>query len=300
MENDSKSYIPSLIIILVLIFCMALPACTRGRTTGNERRYDLKGRVVSLDKAEYKVVIAHEDIPGLMDAMTMPFMLKDDWTFDVMNVGDDIQATLVVDGDRSWLENPVISRSNPKQNGVTVPGNSTEPLPGKEVPDFSLTNQNGKRIHLQQYRGRALLVTFIYTRCPLPEYCPLMSTNFAWLDRELQGNTELQGKTHLLSVSIDPTYDTPKIIRDYGAAQTGKYEQETFHHWEFATGEPEEIRRIAEFFGLTYSKESDQIIHSLRTALIAPDGRIFKIYRGNEWKPAEVLRDMQKTVVSSQ
>jgi protein SCO1/2 len=103
----------------------------------------------------------------------------------------------------------------------------------------------------------------------------------------------LKDKVRLLSVSIDPAHDTPKVLRSYGAAHTERYGGETFERWEFATGDPAEIRRLAQFFGLEYFAEKDQIIHSLRTAVITPDGRIHKVYRGNEWQPAEAVNDVR-------
>src|SRR6185295_18975598 len=99
--------------------------------------------------------------------------------------------------------------------------NAPEPKPGDEVPDFTLVNQDSKRIRLHQYQGQALLVTFIYTRCPLPDYCPLMSSNFAEIEKALRQDPARYGKTHLLSISVDPDYDKPQVLRDYGARYTG-------------------------------------------------------------------------------
>jgi protein SCO1/2 len=126
-----------------------------------------------------------------------------------------------------------------------------------------------------------------------------MSNNFAEIEKELQNHPELLEKTHLLSISFDPEYDTPKVLRSYGAAFTGKYIDETFAHWEFASGSADEVKGIAQYFGLRYYKDSqsgaDQVVHSLRTAVIGPDGKIVKMYRGNEWKPDEVLAVLKTT-----
>jgi protein SCO1/2 len=165
---------------------------------------------------------------------------------------------------------------------------------GDKVPDFALVNQNNQPIRTGQYRGKAVLLTFIYTRCPIPEYCTLMSNNLSQIERELQKLGSLHEKTRLLSVSIDPEYDTPAVLRSYGASHTGRYGDETFSHWEFATGTKEQVKEVAQFFGLQYYPEKDQIIHGLRTVIIAPDGSVAKVYRGNEWKPAEVLEDLQR------
>jgi len=276
-----------------------LAAC-HSRSKATERRYELKGKVVSVNKERRQVTIQHEDIPGYMEGMTMPFTLKDTWAFDVLSAGDRVQATLVVESstNRSWLEDPVITKETSAETGANKTSSVAEPQPGDEVPDFTLVNQDGKRIHLHQYRGQALLLTFIYTRCPLPDYCPLMSHNFAEVDQALQQNPALSAKTHLLSISIDPDHDTPKVLRTYGAAYLGTQNPDGFKHWEFASGTPPEVKAVAQFFGLEYWQEKDQIIHSLRTAVIAPDGKLLKVYHGNEWKPAEVLADLEQLKLS--
>jgi len=121
-----------------------------------------------------------------------------------------------------------------------------------------------------------------------------MSQHFATIERELQKNPALYDKTHLLSISIDPDYDKPPVLRKYGANFTGKTGAETFKHWEFASGTSAEVKAIAQSFGLNYWTEKDQIIHSLVTAIVGPDGKVVKLYRGNEWKPTEALSDLEK------
>lgn len=282
---------------------MAFFSSCQPHNVSRGQHYDIRGKVVSIDKAQKTVTIAHEEIKGYMGAMIMPFKLKDEWAFTDeahLVAGDQISGTLVVDGASSWIEDIVITSESEAPSGADNTEGLAEPKPGDEVPDFALTNQDGKRIHLAQYRGKALLLTFIYTRCPLPEYCTLMSNNFALIDRELQKDSELYSKTHLLSISFDTEYDTPKVLRSYGASHTGKFNEETFDHWEFASGTPDEVKGIAQHFGLRYFKESDQIVHMLRTAIIAPDGKVFKIYRGNDWKPEEVLQDLRSLIEQKQ
>ncbi len=260
------------------------------QTSADAKKYELKGKVVSADKANHKVTIAHENIGDYMEAMTMPFTLLDDWVYSDLTPGAQIQATLIVDKGMSWLENPIVTKvvdptlARSEETGV-------EPKPGMETPDFSLLNQNDKKISFKQYRGRNLLLTFIYTRCPLPDYCPLMSENFAKINTAVQQNEKLKAKTHLLSISVDPDYDKPKVLREYGARYVGKPD---FNQWEFATGTPAEIKQVAEFFGLQYWQEKDQVIHGLRTAIIGADGKVVKVYRGNEWKPEEVIKELEK------
>jgi protein SCO1/2 len=262
----------------------------------NARRYELKGKVVSVDKAEHRVTVEHEEIKEYMDAMTMPFAVRKDdyWALDVLKPGDKLTASLVVDNGLSWIENIVITQESANvATSAEKSDDAREAQPGDVVPNFTLINQDARQIRLAQYRGRVLLLTFIYTRCPLPDYCPLMSNNFAAILKELNKNPALSTKAHLLSVSFDTEYDTPKVLKSYGGAYTENYTNEKFTQWEFATGTVEEIREIASFFGLRYYNESNQIIHGLRTAIITPDGKVYKVYRGNEWKPEEALRDIQ-------
>ncbi len=268
-------------------------ACQASRKP-TAQRYELKGKVVAVDRQKAQVTIAHEAIPGYMEAMTMPFRLKDDWPFSILEPGNQIQATLVVEGDRSWLEEVTITQSSPAETPSPNTSWVTQPEPGAEVPNFSLSNQDGRRIRLHQYRGQALVVTFIYTRCPLPDYCPLMSQHFAQINRALEENPAHYPRTHLLSVSFDSDFDTPEVLRRYAATYLGKRGRTAFEGWEFASGTEQEIKQITSFFGLSYWPQDDQIVHSLSTTLISPEGKVVKVYRGNEWKPEELLAELAK------
>jgi len=285
---------PLLVAATVLLLLLAGCGPTDSSTA---KRYDLEGKVVAVEKDKKLVTVAHEEVKNLMPAMTMEFSVPSAWVYEVPLVpGDHITATLVVDGLKHWLEDVVITKQPPDSAGGS-PTTRVEAQPGEAVPDHQLVNQDGKTIRLKDYRGKAFLLTFIFTRCQMPDQCTLMSNNFAAIDRELQKQPDLRARTHLLSISFDPEYDTPKVLRSYGAAYTGKYSDETFAHWEFASGSADELKGLAEFFGLTYTKGAsgqDQIVHSLRTALIGPDGKIVKVYRGNEWKPDEVLQELQR------
>ncbi len=261
------------------------------RSASNGKRYELKGTVVAVDADNHQVTIAHDEIKDYMPSMTMPFSVPDESAYAILKPGDRINAILIVDGTQSWLEELVISQesADPTARRADAPA---EAKAGDDVPDYGLVNQDGKPIKLHNYRGKALLLTFIYTRCPMPDQCNLMSENFSNLEAELRKQPNLFDRTHLLSVSFDPEYDTPAVLRSYGAAHSGRYSEENFQHWEFASGTKDQIKGIAQFFGLRYYEETGQIIHSLRTAVITPDGKIYKVYRGNEWKPDEVLKDV--------
>jgi protein SCO1/2 len=284
--KPQKSTKGTILVLLMLCVCFAV-SCRR---TGNEKRFDFKGKVVAVEPEKHSVTVSHEDVKGYMPAMTMPFNVRNESDLQILAPDDEITATLVVDGSHTWLENLIISRQSASTAAMPAVTMAKE---GDDIPNFTLRNQDNREIHIQNYRGRTLLLTFIYTRCPVPDYCTLMSNNFAQIDRALSQDSALYEKTHLLSISIDPSYDTPQVLRSYGAAHTERYQNETFAHWEFAGGTTEQVKKIAQYFGLIYYPEKDQIIHALRTVIVGPDGKVAKIYTGNEWKPDEVVELMK-------
>lgn len=295
MNTNRIRALPLFFLAGLIIFGFASCQPKQRVPSPTEKHYDFKGKVVIVDKTRRELTVAHEDIKDYMPGMTMAFSVRDDWVYEIATPGNQISATLIVDGTQSWLEDVVLTEDSTPVAGAS-PIEGADPKVGDEVPDYQLLNQDGKTIRLRNYRGKALLLTFIYTRCQDPNQCTLMSSNFAALDQELQKQPDLYSKTHLLSITFDPAYDTPKVLRSYGAAYTGKYTEETFAHWEFATGSPDEVKGVAKFFGLHYFLDTtsgkEQVIHSLRTAVIGPDGKIVKVYRGNEWKPEEMLREL--------
>jgi protein SCO1 len=279
------------IMAFATVFYSCMPAC-RTRKSETEQRYEIKGKVLGVDQKGATLTIAHDAIPGYMEAMAMPFKLKDERAFGFLATGDSVQAILVVRGDRSWLEELVVTRQS-ADDSTTNSANSIEPKPGDEVPDFSLVNQDGKRISLRKYRGQALVLTFIYTRCPLPDYCPLMTSQFVEIEKAIRKEPGLYPKTQLLSISVDPEFDTPDTLRSYGEQYAASSGLRAFEGWEFASGSADEVKKSAAYFGMQYWQEGDQIIHSLRTAVIAPDGRLAALLPGSEWKPAEILSKLQ-------
>jgi len=256
-----------------------------------QQRFDLRGKVMAVNADAGTVTVAHQAVQGYMGAMTMSFIVKDQWAFKVLKPGQTITAALVIEGDRSWLEGLVVAEEGkPGSDSLGSPG-SLPSLVGQEVPDFTLVNQDGKRIHFRQYRGTALLLTFIYTRCPLPDYCPLMSRNFAQIAEQVRNEPKLAASTHLLSISLDPEFDAPAVLRAYGRNYAGALY--SFDRWEFATGTPDQVRKVAQFFGLRYWTDRGQIVHALVTALIAQNGKVVQVYRGNDWQPAQVVSDLR-------
>ncbi len=292
-----------LFIIPVLLFTVACQKSRQQTVSADAKHYALKGKVVAVDRAKKKATVEHEDIPGYMDAMTMDFPIRADWVWDDLTKDADIRADLVVDNTKGefWLENiAIVAAPNPNQPAPPINENFAQI--GNEVPDFTLTNQDGKRISIKDFRGKALAVTFIYARCPLPDYCIKMSTNFSDLANQLQ-NSDLKDKIKLLSISFDPKTDTPAKLKEYGIGYLGKDAKADFTVWQLATGSDKEVGDVADFFGLRYeidSTDKTQFAHSLRTAVIAPDGKVAKIFAGNEWTSKDLLRELRKSLETSE
>jgi len=273
-----------------MLVCSA--GCSRGTSGGpSPKRYSLKGTVISIDKNAGTANIDNEPIKGFMDAMVMPYTIKPVDMINQLQAGDSITADVVVEPDKYWLENvKIIGHS---QAPAAKPAASLHiPQPGDDVPDFKLVNQNGRRISLHQYRGQTLLLTLIYTRCPFPDFCPRVSHEFAEIDSAVRGDQARYGKTHLLSISFDPAHDTPKILRDYAFSCAGSKDPALFKHWEFAAIPPSELPQFADYFALTYKEEGGLITHSLSTAIISSDGKIYKWYHGADWQGSDLLQDV--------
>ncbi len=275
---------------VALIFALLVDVACLTPSTGIQHRYPIKGTVVSVDTRGSTVTIAHEAIPDYMEGMTMPFKLKDERLLKDLAEGDKVQATLVVQGLRSFLEDLVVTRETVDPSSAGQTQTWIEPRPGDEVPDFKLIDQNGKRFSFHRYRGRVVVLTFIYTRCPLPDFCPLITDNFAEIEKALKSGSDL--KTTLLSITVDPEYDTPRVLREYAAAHSAGSGD-----WDYATGTKDEVKQVATYFGLQYWKDGDQVVHGLRTAIVGADGRLVKLYRGNDWKPDEILRELRTVAI---
>ncbi len=292
-----------LVLFLLIVFLFACKgAINNNQQPAAAKRYQLKGKVVAVDRTAKKATIDHEAVEGYMEAMTMDFPIHADWVWNDLLPGSEIRAELVVDNaakDPYYLENiGIVAAPNPNQSPLPINENFAQI--GKEAPDFSLVNQDGKRISLKDFRGKALAITFIYAKCPLPEACIRMSTNFSDLANQVSADAELKDKIRFLSISFDPANDTPEKLRSYGIGYLGNDPKAKFDVWQLAVGKDAEVRKIADFFGLRYQvdeKDKTQINHSLRTAVIAPDGKVTKIFPGNEWTPQGLLRELESTLV---
>jgi protein SCO1/2 len=269
---------------------------------GALKSFPVRGKVISVDAAKGSIVLDHEAVPGFMDAMTMTYKLKDANVASELHPGDRITATILVhqtpDGYADAVLDQIVVTAQARPD-YKPPVSYHVPSAGDAVPDFRLINENGRTIHLGEFKGRVVLLTFVYTRCPLADFCPRMSHNFAEIDKALQGDPAVYAKTHLLSISFDPKYDTPAVLKSYGGAYTGQYTKERFAHWEFAVPPADELAAVDEFFcvGVTPG-DSGTLMHSLSTVLIGKDGKVRAWYPTNDWQPADVVSAMKSAAAA--
>ena len=292
-------------LLLALCFTLLLSGCRQSKPasdataapSGPVKTYPIRAKIVSVKAAS--VLLDHEAIPGFMEAMTMTYKLKDPSIVSELHPGDRITGTLLVSKDADGfntvlLDNiVVIAQAKPDYKPAIQ---YHVPQAGDAVPDFKLVNQNARTLQLSQFHGKVLLVTFIYTRCPLAEFCPRMSQNFVEVDKALSADPALYAHTHLLSISFDPTYDTPKVLRAYGESYTQQHGSKAFQHWDFAAPQQADLAALTQFFNVGITPgESKTLNHSLSTVLIGKDGKIVAWYPNNEWTPADVVTQIRQS-----
>jgi len=278
----------------VVLAAALVAACSGKAPEDRAKSYPLTGTVVAVAVDERTLTIAHEDIPGFMPAMTMDFVVlpEDAALLENVSPGDEVSARLVVPDSRYWLEDLVVVKKGAVDPNALPQEASREIRPGDPLPDVALVNQDGDAIRISDYRGRTVALTFVFTRCPFPEFCPRMMARFAAAEAALVADEEMRERTHLLTVSFDPEHDTPEVLRDYGAPY--QKTEPPFTHWELATGTDEAIRTLGEALGLTYVEESQSFAHNLRTAVIDPEGRLAARLRGNEWTSEQLVAEIQE------
>ena len=268
------------------------------QVSSSQKRYSVKGKVIAVDAKDGVISLDTEAIPGFMEAMTMAYTLQDPSIAPGLHPGDTITAQLQVGAQGAVLSEVVVTQQAELNRKPKTQYHV--PQAGDAVPNFQLLNQSGSVIDMRRFRGKVLVLTFIYTRCGSSQYCPLMSRNFAKLDTLLAADPRLYAGTHLLSVSFDPDYDTPAVLRSYGGAYTGRYTEEKFQHWDFAAPNKKQLASLLQWFDMGVTATDGKVMrHSLSTAVIGPDGKIRYWYPTNTWTPQQLLQDVQQVLASS-
>jgi protein SCO1 len=276
------------LVFPILLLLVTLWACSDGR------EYELRGQVLAVHPDREEITIRHEDIRGFMPGMTMPFKVRDAKLLEGRTPGDLVTATLVVHDTDAFLS--AIERTGHAPLTEPPPTASFSAIvgPGEQVPDVEVTDQTGAARKLSDWRGRVVAVTFIYTRCPVPNFCPLMDRHFATVQKAMREDASLRDRAHLVSVSFDPRFDTPEVLSAH--AQRVGADPET---WSFVTGTQDAIDRFAAAFGVSIIREDadlKEIMHNLRTAVIDRDGKLVKVFTGNEWTPEDLIATVKGAV----
>jgi protein SCO1 len=277
-----KSFVP-------LVLSLALAAC--GRSAPEPRQYELQGQILAIRPEAREVTIRHGDIRGFMPGMTMPFMVNDTSLLEGKQPGDLVTATLVVGETEAHLSSLTKTGSAPIDNPIEVTRTEGAILvPGDIVPDQLLVDQDGVPMPISSLRGHRVALTFMYVRCPLPDFCPRMDQNFAAIQKTLKSTPEL-ADVRLVSVSFDPEFDTPDVLKKHAQALGADPAV-----WKFVTATPEEMDKLAGRFGVHVERDDQKsidITHNLRTAVISPDGRVVKVHSGTDWTPAQLVADLK-------
>ena len=265
--------------------------------SSRERHFRFEGVVRLVDREDGVVSIDHEEIPGLMPAMLMDFRPEDPELLDDVIADDEVVGEIRADSnDRGELEgitlvDLVVARPALAPLAASSPA-ETVLKPGDPVPNFAVTTQSGTAMRLSELRGKVVVLTFVYTRCPLPDYCPLMDRRFAEVAEWLGRSADRAERVRLLSVSFDPEHDTPKVLAEH-AGRVGAEPPV----WTYAVADHDELRRIAEPIGLRYAPMTDEIRHSLSTSVIAPDGTLALLELGNDWEAADLIAEIRRLAV---
>ena len=277
-----------------LCLTMTSAAC---RKAPDQRTFTLQGQVQSIDAPRKLVVVKHDEIKGFMPAMTMPYEVDEAKALDSLVPGDLINAQLIVFSNGAHL-----SAIRKVGTAPLAPPPADVPNPpaassgfellkaGEAVPDGTFVDQDGTKRRFGAFKGSTVVMTFIYTRCPLPTFCPLMDRHFATLQKALKADPAM-ARVHLVTISFDPATDTPAVLKKHARSLDADLTR-----WTFLTGDRDDVDRFASRFGVAVSRalnDARDITHNLRTAIIDANGKLVKVYTGNEWSPEQILADLK-------
>src|SRR6185503_3128177 len=277
-------------LFAALVLAAAASACGGGGPA--PREFEIVGQIQAVVPEKGEVTIKHQDIKGFMPGMTMPFKAAAG-VLEGRQAGDLVTGTLVVGEVDVHISKLTVTGHRELDPTTVLPSDGSAIIqPGDPVKDAALIDQDGKTRRLSDWRGHRLALTFVYTRCPLPEFCPLMNQHF----RTVQGaiaRTPALADVRLLSVTLDPAYDTPAVLKPFAAGAGADPTR-----WTFLTAEPKEAAAFMEQFGILVERDPSnevQITHNLRTAVIGADGRLKTVHTGNRWLPDELVADLAAT-----
>jgi protein SCO1/2 len=254
------------------------------------RDFTVRGVVRETRPAKSQLVVKHEEIPGYMDAMTMPFQVRDPKILESVKPGDAITFQLHVTEKDHWIDGlKIVASGAGDQEAPRPKATDIAPFkPGDPLPALTFTDERGQPLKLEDYHGKALAITFIYTRCPLPNFCPLLAEKFRTVQETLLADPAAPKNWQLLSVTIDPEHDTAEVLQRYAKTQRADAT-----HWRFATGELRDITVLGLRSGLEFWEGGSEITHNLRTVVFDAQGRMIKVFSENTWTAAELAAELR-------
>jgi protein SCO1 len=266
--------------------------------------HEVTGVLLQVDRKRQTISVSCRETPGYMDAMVMLFPVRDAKALDGLEPGMTIDFSLVVEGSSSHAENVHIRpfesleldptqarRFKLMEDAMVSKSTSSDALRiGQRVPDFTLIDQNRERISLSQFAGKVVAITFIYTRCPRPDYCVRLSNNFGLLQKRFKGG--MGRDLVLLTVVIDSAHDQPEAISNYARIwkADGRF-------WHFLTGPLLDIQKLCRSFDMAFYPDEALFVHSFHTVIIGRNGELAANLEGNEFT-AQQLGDLVQTVMA--
>lgn len=272
-------------IVLTAAWLLVLHGAVQAEKT---RDFTVRGVVREAVPAKSQLVVKHEEIPGYMDAMTMPFRVRDPKLLEGIKGGDAISFQLHVTEKDHWIDNLKIVGAGPPDLPRPKVPEITPFKSGDPLPALTLTDERDQPLRLEDYKGKAVAVTFLYTRCPLPNFCPLLSEKFRGVQDALLADPAAPKNWQLLSVTIDPEHDTPEVLQRYA-----KQQRADAAHWRFATGELRDITVLGMRAGLEFWEGGSEITHNLRTVVFDARGHMRKVFAENTWTVAELQAELR-------
>jgi len=290
----ARTFRKSAVVLVLVFFFTAL-------CLASSKRYEVTGVLLQVDPRQQTISVSCLEIPGYMEAMVMLFPVRDTKALESLQPGMTIDFSLVVEGNSSFAENVHIHpfesleldpaqarRFKLMENAMASKSTTSDALrTGQSVPDFSLTDQNRERISLSQFAGKVVALTFIYTRCPRPDYCLRLSNNFGLLQRRFKNR--LGRDLVLLTVVVDPAHDQPDALADY--ARIWKADGRS---WHFLTGPLFDIQKLCRNFDMVFYPDEALFVHSFHTVIIDRNGKLAANLEGNEFT-AQQLGDLVQT-----
>lgn len=273
-----------------ILMVAAMMVFQQAAWAGETRDFTVRGVVRETRPAKSQLIVKHEEIPGYMDAMTMPFQVRDPGIIESVKAGDEITFKLHVTDKDHWIDGLTIVTAGQGNKEAQSP-KTTNILPfkpGDALPALTFADERGQPLRLEDYRGKALAITFIYTRCPLPNFCPLLSEKFRTVQETLMADATAPKNWQLLSVTIDPENDTAEVLKNYA-----KLQRADAAHWKFATGDLRDITVLGLRSGLEFWEGGSEITHNLRTVVFDAQGRMKKVFTENTWTAKELADELR-------